>query len=180
MRAVIAILVVLALAAPLVLAATTPVDFVLHYTGSLKNGHVSLKGPSVDIRTSISPTDAIKLEVKTMIGSFSQITADETSFANKTYSTVGNITFGIHQFRDTHVLYFRTVGLGYLFQNDNQDTTAVTIWEVIGGKGAFDNATGTVSVSCRVVPSATENLYCFAIGAVYVPKKAEELLSADN
>jgi len=144
-------------------------DFALRYRGNSPDGRVfSMKGGSQMITTTITPKDAITFKIQELVGSFSTIRADTTVFQNKTFVSTGNVTFGTHQFQDTHALLFKTVGLGYETKSPATNEVAVSaVWEVFSGKGVFNNAFGTLAVSCNVKVAKVDNLECFVVGIIF-------------
>jgi len=167
--AVAALLLVFAILA----AQARPLDWVMRFKGNSKKssqGFFSIKGPSQTIETLVNAKDAIHFAVHDTIGSFATINAHETSFSNSTFTSTGNITFGTHQFQSTHVLFYKTLGLGHTTKAPHTNEVALsTIWNVFSGKGVFSGAYGTVAVTCRMIVQQTDDLLCFAIGQVFLP-----------
>jgi len=159
----------------IVATSARPLDFILRFRGSskgLRNGFFALKGPSQSITTTISNKDAIRFEVRDVIGSFATINGHESAFTNGTFTSAGNITFGNHQFQNTHALYYKTLGLGHETRAPNSNEVSLnTIWQVFSGKGVFTGAYGTVVVACRFEPLNSADIVCYAIGNIFYQTK---------
>jgi len=100
---------------------------------------------------------------------FATINGKETALKNSTFTSTGNITFGTHQFQETHVLYWRTLGLGHETNAPHSnEILASTVWEVTGGKGVFFDAYGVIVTTCRILFTSVEDLTCFSTAQLWV------------
>jgi len=151
----------------LALASAKTLNFVLNFRGTIDSkGNFYAKGNSQTITTLISPTDAIYFDVKTIMGSLADISGTDQVFSNSTVSISGNMTFGTHQFRENHVLYYQTFGLGRQMMSPSGDISVAATLGVTKGKGAFLGAVGSITINC----DNKNTVYnCFLVGIVFLP-----------
>ncbi len=101
------------------------------------------------------------------------LVAQPTFNADGSFTETGTITFG--DSAGNNLLYFSTIGLGYLNGYSCPETpyTAGTVmWLINGGAGFFEGATGAVTSNFLVDasnPNVSGELIAYHYGVVYLP-----------
>jgi len=126
------------------------IDFSLEYTGkvSVTTMMFSLKTVSETITTMIDPTGDINYEISERIigpvslmnGTYNWVDVDKT-FTSNFY-----LSFGGSHISQPHVISLTSLDLGFVLPSQPEITHVIAQYNVTSGIGAFQNATGGVTV----------------------------------
>ncbi|ELR19298.1 uncharacterized protein ACA1_264720 [Acanthamoeba castellanii str. Neff] len=136
---------IIALFALLLIAQVSSFQFALQMKGYCTQG-CQLKGGSQTVTTTISSSDdAVKFSVASVIGTYATFNISDPS----TGFSKGDMSFGTHLAR-THTVEFEAFNPATQIPGAEGMVVVNDVYNVKGGSGAFDGATGMISATASV------------------------------